>query len=719
MRRLTLACFAIALLTSLAISQVNLPKTPVRDVTEDYFGTKVSDPYRWLENTSEPEVVSWMKAQNDYTREALSKIPGREQLLDRIKSLDNAGATVFSLQVWGGHYFYLKTEPGSDNRKLYVRDTVSAPERLLVDPEKLTAADGKHFSIDYFQPSLDGQLIAYGMSPGGSEDSVLHVLETATGKGLPDVIDRAQFGQPTWLSDGKSFFITRTQKLGPTDPPTAKYQKLRVYRHTLGNDPEKDAQIFGYEFTPNVKVTEDDFPVVVYSPAAPKSMVGLVIHGVKNEKDVYVAPFADVPTASTPWKKVADDSEDITNLDVHGDDLFLLSHKDASRYKVLRTSLSSPDLAKATLVVPPSEVVIVTIAAAEDGLYVQDLDGGIGRLRRLPYGSGPAEPIKLPFEGAIQSLVANPTDPGAWLELTGWTKSPVWYALDSKGKLADTHIVPPSPVDFSQIVSEEVKAKSADGTMVPLSIIHKRGIAMDGSHPTWLEGYGAYGITLDPAFRPTWLAFLERGGIYAVAHVRGGGEYGEDWHNAGRQLTKQHTVDDFLASAQYLIDNKYTSTAKLAGEGTSAGGITIGGAITQRPDLFAAALVRVGDSDSLRSELMASGPANIPEFGTVKEPDGFKALYAMDAYQHVKPSAYPAVLLTTGVNDPRVAPWQASKMTARLQAATNSSKPVLLRVDYDAGHGMGSTKSQRDVELADELAFLFWQFGVPEFQPTK
>jgi prolyl oligopeptidase len=720
MRRSTLACLAAALLTpGLAISQVNLPKTPVRDVTEDYFGTKVSDPYRWLENTSDPEVVSWMKSENDYTREALAKIPGREQLLDRIKSLDNAGATVFSLQVWGGHYFYLKTEPGSDNRKLYVRDTVRAPECLLVDPEKLTAADGKHFSIDYFQPSLDGQFVAYGLSPGGSEDSVLHVLETATGKALPDVIDRAQFGQPTWLSDGKSFFITRTQKLGPNDPPTAKYQKLRVYRHTLRNDPEKDAQIFGYEFTPNVKVTEDDFPVVVYSPAAPKSMVGLVIHGVKNEKDVYVAPFQDVPTANTPWKKVADDSEDITNFDVHGDDLFLLSHKDASRYKVLRASLSNPDLAKATLVVPTSEVVIVTIAAAADGLYVQDLDGGIGRLRRLPYGSGSIEPIKLPFEGAIQSLVANPTEPGAWLELTGWTKSPVWYALDAKGKLADTHIVPPSPVNFSQIVSEEVKAKSADGTMVPLSIIHKRGIAMDGSHPTWLQGYGAYGITLDPAFRPTWLAFLERGGIYAVAHVRGGGEYGEDWHNAGRLLTKQHTVDDFLASAQYLIDNKYTSTAKLAGEGTSAGGITIGGAITQRPELFAAALIRVGDSDSLRSELMASGPANIPEFGTVKEPDGFKALYAMDAYQHVKPSAYPAVLLTTGVNDPRVAPWQAAKMTARLQAATNSSKPVLLRVDYDAGHGMGSTKSQRDVELADELAFLFWQFGVPEFQPAK
>jgi prolyl oligopeptidase len=273
-------------------------------------------------------------------------------------------------------------------------------------------------------------------------------------------------------------------------------------------------------------------------------------------------------------------------------------------------------------------------------------------------------------------------------------------------------------VDFSAITSEEVKAKSADGTMVPLSIIHRKDMRMDGSNPTWLEGYGSYGITLDPGFRPTWLAFLERGGVFAVAHVRGGGEYGEDWHNAGRQLTKQHTIDDFIACAEYLIEHKYTSPQKLAGEGTSAGGITIGGAITQRPDLFAAALDRVGDSDSLRSELMESGPANIPEFGTVKEPDGFKGLYAMDAYQHVKPNTpYPAVLLTTGVNDPRVAPWQAAKMTARLQASTSSGKPILLRVDYDAGHGLGSTKSQRDSELADEVAFLFWQFGVPDFQP--
>jgi len=718
MRRRITCLLVLALIgSSFSIAQSKLPNTPVREVTDEYFGTKVSDPYRWLENTSDPEVTAWMKAQDAYTRAVLAKIPGRDQLLDRIKVLDNAGSVVSSLQVWGGRFFYFKAEPGSDNRKLYVRDSLAAAERLLVDPEKLTTSDGKHFSIDYFQPSTDGKYVAYGISPGGSEESVLHLLESATGKALSDTIDRAEFGSPSWLPDG-SFFYTRTQKLPPDAPPTAKYQKLRVYHHVLGTDPDKEAAVFGYDVSPDVKVTEDDFSVIAFSPAAPNNLVGLVIHGVKREFDLYVSPLQDNTGAKTAWKKVTDQADAVTGYDVHGDNLFLLSHKDASRFKVLRTSLSNPDLSHATAIVPASDVVVVNISAAGDALYLQDLDGGIGRLRRLAYDGAAIQPVKLPFDGAIQSLVTNPTGSGAWLELTSWTKSSLWYALDAaSGKLTDTALVAPSPVDASQIESEEVKAKSADGTMVPLSIVHKRGMALDGSHPAWLEGYGSYSITIDPSFRPTMLAFFEKGGVFAVAHVRGGGEYGEDWHLGGQKLTKQHTIDDMLAGAQYLIEHKYTSASRLAGEGTSAGGITIGGAITQRPELFGAALIRVGDSDSLRSELMASGPANIPEFGTVKEPDGFKALFAMDAYQHVKPNAkYPAVLLTTGLNDPRVAPWQAAKMAARLQASSSSGKPVLLRVEGDAGHGIGSTKSQRDAELADEISFLFWQLGVPEFQ---
>jgi prolyl oligopeptidase len=719
-RRIGFALALLLLIPTVATAQSQLPNTPVRAVIDDYFGTKVVDPYRWMENTSAPEVIAWMKAQNDYTRAVLARIPGRDELLARIKSLDNAGNTVSGLQVWGGHYFYYKTEPGSDNRKLFVRDTLGSPERLLVDPEKMTTADGKHYSIDYFQPSFDGVYVAYGISLGGSEESVLHVLQSATGTLLPDSIDRAQFASPSWLPDGKSFFYTRAQKLGADAPPTAKYQKLKVYRHTLGGDPDAEPLVFGFGANPTVNVDENDFTIVQFSPGAPEFLVGLVIHGVKRELDIYAIPFDANLSAKTTWKKVADQTDEVIGLDVHAGEIYLLSHKNASRFKVLRTSLATPDLAHAAVVVPASEVVVTGISAAGDALYVQDLDGGIGRLRRLPYGNGSIQPVNLPFYGAIQSLVTNPTQAGAWMELVSWTKSPLWYSLDAKtDKLTDTALVAPSPVDYSQYESEEVKAKSADGTMVPLSIIHKRGLALDGSHPAWLAGYGAYGINYDPYFDPTMPVFLEHGGVFAVAHVRGGGEYGEDWHQAGQKLTKQHTIDDFIAGGEYLIEHKYTSASHLAGEGTSAGGITIGGAITQRPDLFGAALIRVGDSDSLRSETMASGPANIPEFGTVTEPDGFKALFAMDAYQHIKPNTpYPAVLLTTGANDPRVAPWQAAKMTARLQASTSSGKPILLRVEYDAGHGIGSTKSQRDIEFADDLAFLFWQLGVTGYAPS-
>jgi prolyl oligopeptidase len=721
MRRLFSIVFPLLLLIpAVASAQSELPKTPVRAVIDNYFGTNVVDPYRWLENTSDPEVIAWMKAQNDYTRAVLARIPGRDELLARIKSLDNAGNTVSALQVWGGHYFYYKTEPGSDNRKLFTRDTLSSPERLLVDTEKMTTADGKHYSIDYFQPSLDCVYVAYGISLGGSEESVLHVLQTSTGQVLPDSIDRAEFASPSWLPDGKSFFYTREQKLAADAPPTAKYQKLKVYRHTLGGNPDTEPLVFGFGANPSVNVDENDFTIVTYSPGAPDFMLGLVIHGVKRELDIYAVPFDANLSAKTVWKKVADQTDEVTGFDVHAGEIYLLSHKNASRFKVLRTSLSAPDLAHATVAVPASEVVVTGISAAGDALYIQDLDGGIGRLRRLPYGNGSIEPIKLPFYGAIQSLVTSPTESGAWLELTSWTKSPLWYSLDAKTeKLTDTALVSPSPVDYSQIESEEVKAKSADGTMVPLSIIHKRGLVLDGSHPAWLAGYGAYGINYDPYFDPTMPVFLEHGGVFAVAHVRGGGEYGEDWHLAGQKLTKQHTIDDFLAGGEYLIEHKYTSAAHLAGEGTSAGGITIGRAITERPEMFGAALIRVGDTNALRAETQASGPANIPEFGTTTEPDGFKALFGMDAYQHVKANTpYPAVLLTTGVNDPRVAPWEAAKMTARLQASTSSGKPILLRVDYDAGHGIGSTKSQRDAEFADDVAFLFWQLGVAGYAPT-
>ena len=706
----------VLLLAPLVSAQQKPPVAPVHPVTDTYFGTSITDPYRWMEDSKAPEFQSWAKAQATYTEDVLKSLPGREKLLNRIAELDNAGTVINSLQSYGGRYFYLKTTPADKNRKLYMRDAKSGKETLLVDPEKLTQG-AVHYSIDYINPTYDGKRLAYGISPGGSENSVIHILDVDTGKESSETIDRAEFGLTAWLPDNQSFFYVRLNKVGPNDPPTEKYLRARNLLHKVGTDPDKDEPVFGFGLSPQVTFAEPDFPIVAYVPGA-DWIAGIIAHGVRNEVTIYYARLSELNGAKTPWRKLADVNDDITNADIHGDDIYLLSHHSASRYQVLRTSLKNPDLAHAQVVVPAGEAVLRDLKAAADALYVQQLDAGIGRLLRVPYSGGKAQQIPLPFEGAIDAIFVDQREPGIILVTESWTKPRVTLAYDPKtNKLTDLKLAPLPPVDFSQIESREVKARSADGTMVPLSIVLKRGTPLDGTAPTYLNGYGSYGITQDPGFVPTWLAWLERGGIIAVAHIRGGGEYGEDWHNAGRMLTKQNTISDFIACAEYLIQNKYTSPKKLAIRGGSAGGITVGGSITQRPELFAAAADLVPSSDMLRMETTPGGPANIPEFGTVKSEDGFKGLYLMSAYHHIKDETpYPAVLVTTGINDPRVESWEAAKMAARLQAATSSHKPVLLRIDYDAGHGFGSTKPQQEQLTADTYSFFLWQFGDPDFQ---
>jgi len=681
------------------------PNTPVRDVKESYFGTEISDPYRWLEDLKSPDVSSWMHAQNDYTRAVLERIPNRDKLRARIAQLDDSGVRVNGLQSFGGRVFYLKQATGEDNRKLYVRDGAGGAERLLLDPQTRTA-NGVHFSIDYFQASPDGKLVAVGISPGGSENGVLHVLDASNGKEVGPNIDRAQFGAVFWLPDNHSFFYNRLRKPAPDDLRSSYYLNSKDYLHHIGDDPEKDVAILGNGLSPAVSMTESDLPFVAVPPGS-KYAFGIIAHGVQNENTIYVTSLDSLHDASASWRKIADVGDEVTSFDIHGDHVYLLSHHEASRFKILGVDLPKDEVAHARVLMPPSDAVVTGIQAAADALYVQKLDGGLGKLWRLPYDGGVATEIRLPFEGAIQEIFVNSAEPGVFVRLASWTKSSLFFHYDPKtSTMADTKIIPVSPVDFSGIESEEVKAKSADGTKVPLSIVHQRGLKMDGSRPTLLHGYGSYGYTYDPAFDPTSLAWLERGGVVAVAHIRGGGEYGEDWHNGGRKGTKKNTITDFLACAQYLIDHRYTSPQHLAAEGTSEG-----------PDLFGAALDNVGMSDDLRAELQVNGPANIPEFGTVKNVDDFKNLLAISAFHRIKDrTPYPAVLLTTGINDPRVDPWQMNKMTARLQAATSSGKPVLLRVDYDAGHGgIGATKSQHTALLTDQYSFLLWQLGDPEF----
>ena len=698
------------------------PVAPVRPVTTDYFGTKVVDNYRYMEDLANPDVKAWMKAQADYTRAKLDAIPARKPLLDRIHALLNADVRRGGFVRRGDRYFYEVFEPGAQLPKLFYRDGLKGEEHLLLDPGAMGKGTDTHYALDYFAPSWDGKLLAYGLSVGGSEKSVLHVMDVKTGAVQAESIDRTSDSLVSWRPDNRSFFYLRYVKPVPGMPADQTMYNARTYLHRIGTktDGEGDAVVFGRGVSRKLDVPEGQGTFVIASPDS-QYAIAIANHNMDdNPSTVYVAPLSQVTDGSTPWKKVADVTDGVTQFHLRGQTLYLLSQKDAPRFRLLALSLAEPELKHATIVIPEASGVLTDVRLAQDGLYTRVRDGAVSHIHRVSFDGKQSRSVPTPFEGNVGVPVTDPDQAGALFGIRGWLQSTRIMAYDpAKDRSGDTGLNLPSSIDTSQFEAQEVFATSYDGTRIPLSILHRKGIALDGSHPTILEGYGSYGVSLEPGFNPTNLAWMERGGIVAIAHVRGGGEYGEAWHMAGYKQSKPNTVLDFIACGQYLVDEHYTSSARLAGEGGSAGGITVGGALTWRPDLFGVILDLVGMSDALRFETEPNGPPNTVEFGSTKTESDFHGLYAMSTYVHVRDGvAYPAVMFSTGANDPRVAPWQMAKMAARVQAATSSKRPVLLRVDYDAGHGIGSSNSQYENELADLWSFSLWQMGDPEFQPA-
>lgn len=715
-----------AALSELVLAQAGAeppPVAPVRAVVDDYHGTRIADPYRYMENLRDPEVQAWIKGQADYASGVLASIPGRAKLLQRIQELDSA--LPYRLGVvrrWpNGDLLYLKMRAEEHVEKLHFRDAATGAERLLVDPEKWAAA-GKHYTLSFVRPSPDGKHIAYGVDESGSEQTVLRVLDVVSGKDLPETIDRMEsdYTPPCWLPDGKGFVYSRRRTLPADAPATEVYKKTSARLHRLGGEAQLDPVIFSMETTKAVPMAEADFPSIVLTANSPWA-IGKIQHGDATDLTLYAAPVSALADSNIPWVRVCDVEHQVKQFAVAGEDIYLVTASGATRYKVVRTALAKPDFAGAQTIVPQGEGVLQRLAVARDGLYVHSLRAGLHRIDRLPFGQpGKLETVQLPAaEPSGHVIAASPDVEGVLIETESWTRRGRIYQYDPKTRaLTDTALRPSGKFDnIEGLEATEVLVTSHDGVKVPMSILHKAGIKLDGSHPTLVSGYGAYGMTMSAHFNPVNLAWLERGGVLAYTNVRGGGAYGKEWHLAGQKATKPNTWKDFIACCEYLVQKGYTSPGKLAGSGGSAGGILIGRAITERPDLFAGALIGVGCLDALRMETTTNGVPNIQEFGSVVTREGFDGLLAMSAYAHVRDGTkYPAVLLTHGINDPRVEPWQSAKMTARLQAANASGKPVLFRVDYQAGHGIGSTKKQRQELLADSWAFLLWQMGEAEFQ---
>jgi prolyl oligopeptidase len=445
----------------------------------------------------------------------------------------------------------------------------------------------------------------------------------------------------------------------------------------------------------------------------------LTLSDVRTEFRVLIAPLAEVLATQAHWREVAGFEDEITDVEIDSGKLWLLASQGHPRGRILQTAVESPSATNATEVVPEGAVVIEGFRRAMDGLYLNMMDGGISGLRRLRH-DGRVDEIRLPFAGTLRALACDPTQQGALFSFTGWlTPGDIW-SVDPQGKVAATGLTPKPPIDVSAYETEHAFATARDGTKVPYTLIYRKGLKRDARTPAWISAYGSYGLSAyTPAFAGKTLALIDAGFIVGYANVRGGGEYGREWHKAGQLTHKPNTWRDLIDVCEELCRMKYTAPSRLAIGGGSAGGITVGRAMEERPELFAAVIDRVGWSNPLRYVAEQNGYGEEPEWGAISEQAGYLALKSIDSYQHVKDGVpYPAVLLTTGVTDPRVAPFHVAKMAARPQAATRSHRPILLRVDFDAGHGIGSTRAQQDREALDTYAFLLWQTGVKGYQPA-
>lgn len=723
-----LLIFAFISLASTAnaadIAGVKIPPPFAAGATTDtYWNVNVPDPYRALENVADPQVQQWMRSHADATTAVLEKIPARNALLARIRELESAapGAVSNIERTPSGRVFFLRREPSENQFKLVWRDGLSGADTVIVDPEAISKAAGQPHAVVDYEASPDGRYLAYSLQVGGSEIGLLHVVDVATGKPVIEPIDRIRFSQVSWLDDGSGFFYSRLREGFDTLPPTERFgDRTRYFRSIKGNDHRP-------VFSPTLN---SELKLPIYAGGAVFQIPGtqlaacVVALGVERHQMAYIAPLADAIAGKAKWRQLVDVKDKVAGISFTRDAMYFRTSADAPRYKVMRVALANPQLAKAETIVAAGEGVVVSIGAAQDALYVTQRRGVTTSLLRVPHvarGSGARiEEVALPVSGSASLADVDARLPGAVVSLGGWTRAakPYWYNPGAK-TLAAVDMVRSGAFDAPQdIESREVVVKGHDGVEVPVSVLVRKDVKLDGTNPTIVYGYGAYGITENPFFSPRVYAWLERGGVYAVAHVRGGGAFGEDWHYAGRKVTKSNTWKDGVAVAEWLIANRYTSRERIGIYGGSAGGIFVGRAITERPELFAAAVPSVGVMDMVRTESSANGVANIPEFGTVKKEDEFRALLAMSSYHHIREAVkYPAVMLVHGVNDTRVDVWQSAKFASRLAAAQGAGKPVLMRLDYNLGHGQGGTRVQQQAQTADIWSFFLWQFGVPEFQP--
>jgi prolyl oligopeptidase len=695
-------------------AQWNYPPTKTVDASDTYFGKTYIDSYRWLEDMKDTNVIAWFKAQAELTDDVLAKIPGRDALVQEWLALDKLRPMAYAdISYENGRVFYKKTLGGENVGKLYFREGWDAPEKLLFDPT--TYKTGVTTTINSFVPSWNGKYVALGLTSGGTEWSELRILNVKNRSLLPDSI-YPSWGVFGWMKNNQAFFYDAGKV---TDLRSLELQLNRKTKvHKLGSEVVADSDIFSDESNPELGITAKEDPNAYIDESYPDYIVGAV-STVQNEMRLYYAPVSELKNQKIKWDVLCKISDNLVRgMTFHGDYVYAITHTDAPKYKIVRTSVKHPDWTHAETVIPEAADTIESMTKCKHFLLVVYSDGVVCRLVKYDLATGKIAEVKLPASGTVTVSCPDWKSDRCLMTMTSWTLPRTTYDLDAQKdtftkSIFNTAIAYPG---FENLVSEEVEAPGHDGTMIPLSIVYRKGMAMDGSNSCILDGYGAYGISYTPHFSILH-SVANRGVVLAFAHPRGGSEKGEAWYKAGFKTTKPNTWKDFISCAEYLVKKGYTSPQKLAGTGTSAGGILISRSITERPDLFAAAVCNVGCANAMRMEFTPNGPGNTPEFGTVKDPVECAALFEMDGVQHVEKGVkYPAVLGVGGWNDPRVAPWEPGKFVAALQADSTSGKPVLMKVNYDNGH-FTEEKIVTFKNFASQDAFLLWQTGQKYFQP--
>jgi prolyl oligopeptidase len=710
MRRLLILAALSTAMPALALDPA--PATPKKPVTDTYHGVAVTEDYRWLE-ADDPEVKRWSDAQNARTRAYLDGIPHMKEIRARVDQLVRSSSIGYDIIAQrGGKLIAYKFDPAKQQPMLVTLDSAddTKSEHVVVDPNALDASGS--LTIDWAIPSPDGRKVGVSLSSGGSEKGDLHVYDVATatdsGEVVPHVHEGTAGGGMAFAPDGSGVWYTRYPRPGERpDAESSFYQQ--VFFHRFGAKDADDRYELG-----------KGLPKIAEIALALKRDGKWLLAEVKNGDGGEQEYFVRAATPKGKWTQISTFADKIVRAAFGDDDtLYLMSRQGAPMGKLLRLPLAAPKLANAKLVVPESDGAIQRIVATKSRLYVEELVGGPSRVRIFDLAGKPLGELPLLPVSSTYGIVRLDGD-DVLFDNGSWIAQPAWYRYDAaSGKAVKTALVQTSIADYSDAEVVRVLATSKDGTKVPINIIKRKDTKLDGKNPTLLYAYGGYGVSLTPSFSTSRRLWLDQGGVMAIANIRGGGEFGDAWHLAGNLLNKQNDYDDFYACARWLIDNGYTSSAKLAIEGGSNGGLLMGAALTQHPETYRAVLSEVGIYDMLRVELTRNGAYNVTEFGTVKDEAQFKALYGYSPYHHVVDgTAYPSILLTTGANDPRVDPWHSRKFLARLQAANAGSNPILLRTNDNAGHGVGSSLDDYIAERADTYAFLLHELGV-EFRAAK